>query len=476
MDSSRPERAIPLLPSARLELPLRQAHAYDAPYRWFIAASLTMAIGGGFMLAVLLPLARAEKWAWGDGIRWEALIQAHGQLQLIGFGGFFVMGMAFRLMPRFSGRPLASRALVLTLIPVIGMSLVLRSFAEPWANGGPRAAALVGSASLLLAGGVAFTAIICGTLCHRGSQAGATGYFFVLGALGFCAGAMLNLLQVIEMVRGGLPIAPVSKETAQVFVQQYGFLIMFLSGVGMRAVPTFSGAPRMPKATRAAAIVLTCGVALFAMAMLWISYRGYSETAARVGDVGQLATAAAFAMFVWISGALWPSKSRVAAASQTAFWFVRSAYAWMLIAALLTAWYGARALVDGALPDTYELDAIRHVLTIGVLTMMIVGVSMLIVPEFAGRRLQHADERWLLRTMIAALNTSAALRLWPAIEGLNWLAATRYWPIAASGALAWGALIVFAVMFAQSYFEQRAPRWGSSASLAARRGRAARNG
>ncbi len=440
------------------------ASAYDAPYRRFIAASLALAIGGGFMLSLLLPLARAEKWAWGSGIRWQALVQAHGQLQLIGFGGLFVMGMSLRLMPRFSGRPLAFRTLVPTLIPAIVTSLVLRSIAEPWGSGATRDVALIASAVLLLVGGIAFTAIIWGTLLHRESRAGATGYYFVLGSIGFCAGAMLNLLQVIEIVRGDLAIAPVSKETAQVFVQQYGFLLMFISGVGGRAVPTFTGAPSRPVASRAAALILGAGVALFAGAMLWMTYRSPSSTAARVGDIGQLLTALAFAMSVWLSGALWPSKNRVAAASQTAFWFVRSAYAWMLAAAVLTAWYGVRAFVDGSLPDTFELDAIRHVLTIGVLTMMVVGMSLLIVPEFAGRRLQHPDERILIWAMIAALNIASALRLWPAVEGINWLTSTRYWPIAAAASLTSGVVIVFATMFVQSYVEQRKPGWGAARS------------
>jgi len=443
------------------DAPPPHAHAYEAPYRWFIVASLALGIGGGFMLALLLPLARAEEWAWSDGIRWEALIQAHGQLQLIGFGGLFVMGMAFRLMPRFSGQPLAFRVLVPALIPVIGTSLILRSLAEPWSDGAARDVGLITSAVLLLAGGIAFAAIMCGTLLHRESRAEATGYFFVLGAIGFCAGAAINLVQTFEIVRTGLPIAPVSKQTAQVFAQQYGFLLMFISGVGLRAVPTFTGAPRRAIASRGVALLLACGVALFTGAVLWITYRSSSATAARAGDVGQLLTAAAFALAVWLSGALWVSKNRVAAASQTAFWFVRSAYAWMLIASLLTAWYAVRAFAAGGLPDTFELDAIRHVLTIGVVTMMIVGMAMLIMPEFAGRRLQHPDERWLLRAMIVALNAAAALRLWPSIEGVNWLASTRYWPIAASGGLASGVVIVFAAMFAQSYFEQRTPGWGA---------------
>ena len=73
--------------------------------------------------------------------------------------------------------------------------------------------------------------------------------------------------------------------------------------------------------------------------------------------------------------------------------------------------------------------------------------------------------------MLASLNVATALRVWPAIEGLNWLAMTRYWPMAAAGALAEAAVVVYALMFVQSYFEQRAPGWGSTEALAKRRER-----
>jgi len=463
--------AIPLRPVG-VEPAHQHVATYEAPYRWFIAASLTLGIGGGFMLAMLLPLARAFEWQWGAGVRSQALVEAHGQLQLIGFGGLFVMGMALRLMPRFSGRPLAYHALVPWLIPAVASSLILRSVAQPWGDGALRGGGLIVSAVLLLAAAGAFAAIVWRTLAHRDSRADATGYFLMLGALGYVAGAVLNLLQVIEMARDGLPFAPVSKQTAQTFAQLYGFLLMFVSGIGLRAVPTFTGVPRRWNVLRVAALALACGVALFVGAMLWIAYRSSSSTTvARVGDAGLLLTAAVFAVLVWLTGALWPSKNRVAAASQTAFWFVRSAFAWMLVAAVLTAWYAIRALADGGMPDSFEIDAIRHTLTVGVVVMMIVGMATLIVPEFAGRRLQHPDERWLLRVMIVSLNVAVALRLWPAIEGINWLANTRYWPMAAAGGLASGVVIVFAAMFAQSYVEQRRPGWGSAGSLAAQRSR-----
>jgi hypothetical protein len=182
-------------------------------------------------------------------------------------------------------------------------------------------------------------------------------------------------------------------------------------------------------------------------------------------------TAAAFVLLAWGSGALTPAANRVAAASQTQFWFVRSTFAWSVVAGGLTAWYAAGAFSEGRGIDQFEMDAIRHTLTIGVIAMMIIGMSLLIVPEFAGRRLQHPNEKPLIIAMLIALNVSVFLRIWPAAHGIDWLESTRYWPMAISGALAATVLIVFAAMFAQSYVEQRKPNWASPAALAGRAGK-----
>ncbi|MBI5284048.1 MAG: NnrS family protein [Chloroflexi bacterium] len=447
----------------------RHAHHEDTLYRRFVFASLALAIGGGFLLSALLPLAQAMEWDWGR--RWLALAQAHGQLQLLGFGGLFAMGMALRMVPRFAGRELAYPALAVAVMPSVASSLVLRALAQPAGDSAVRDTALLVSAALLLGGGCAFAAIILRMLARPGSRAEAVGYFFVLGSVAYVAGAVINLLQVVEMVRDGLPLAPVARQLPLIIVQQFGFILMFMSGIATRAVPTFTGRPRADRGGRVTALVLACGVAAVAGAGLWESYRSASVSVTRVMDAGLLICATAFVAVVLLSGIFHPRANRVAIASQTQFHFVRAAMAWLLVAAALIAWYAGRALIDGRALDVYEADAIRHTLTVGVMSMMIIGIGMMIVPEFAGRRLQHPDERGLILGMLLAMNLAAVLRLWPALRGLDWIASTRWWPMAAAGGLAECVIVVFGLMFVQSYFEQRQRGWGSPQALASRTGR-----
>ncbi len=456
--------SIPLTPVGHAATPARRNG--DAPHQAYILASLTLAIGGGFALAILLPLAQALEWDWGR--HWPALVQVHGQLQLLGFAGLFVMGMALRLMPRFSGAPLAFPHLFSATMLLVASSLVLRALAEPAGDGAPRDVALIVSAILLVAGALAFSAIVLRMLLRPGSKAEATGWFFVLGAIAYVAGSALNAWLVLDMVRDSTPLASTGRDGVLVFVQLYGFLLMFVGGVSTRAVATFTGRPRAAVLGRLAAVVLVIGVTLYAVAALRATY-AYSRAVARTEDVGLIVVAAALLSVVWMTGVFHPRANRVGASSRYQFQLVRAALAWLAFASLLTTWYAVRALRDGALIDSFELDAIRHALTVGVLTQIIVGMGMMILPEFAGRRIQHPHENWIAVSMLLGLNIAALLRIWPAIEGINWLASTRYWPMAAAGGLAEAVVVVFALMFVQSTLEQRTPGWGSTEALASRK-------
>ena len=80
--------------------PIRPRAANEGTHEWFLLASLAFAVLGGFTLAVALPVERAlDRFDVG----WLSHAQVHGHLQVMGFAGLFVIGVASRLGPRFAG-------------------------------------------------------------------------------------------------------------------------------------------------------------------------------------------------------------------------------------------------------------------------------------------------------------------------------------------------------------------------------------
>ncbi len=118
----------------------------DRSYLGFMAAALVLGLGAGFVLAILIPLAAATP-SWGS--RLPRLIQAHVWIQLQGFVGLFVAGMALRLIARLCGRRPLPAALVRTLLVLLASGAVLRLFGQVILQGQP------GNLALLLAGALA---------------------------------------------------------------------------------------------------------------------------------------------------------------------------------------------------------------------------------------------------------------------------------------------------------------------------------
>ena len=82
-----------------------------------LKTALLMGAGGGFLLATVLTLSRA--FSVPLGAWWEAAAQAHGHLQLYGWAGLFVLGVALHFLPRLRGTPLAGARLVPWLLGIL---------------------------------------------------------------------------------------------------------------------------------------------------------------------------------------------------------------------------------------------------------------------------------------------------------------------------------------------------------------------
>ncbi len=426
---------------------------HDPPYHLFLLTSLAFAITAGFTLAILAPLSMALEWGWGR--HYLPLTQAHGQVQVLGFVALFIIGMAYRLMPRFSGRPLTPRLLAWASWPMLSLAVVLRLIAQPAGEGLWQRTLLVSSGCLGMLAATAFALVVVGTLMHRQSRAEATGYFFVLAAAFFVLQAGINLALVVLAAQRGEDVIRATEAAGLLHVQFYGFIAMFIFGVASRAIPTISGLPRPQIQAKAVALALAAAVLVYTVASLWIGSGSRSEALVRTEAVSFAALGPIFLAGVWVVGIFRPAANRLAGASQHHIWLIRAAFAWALISAGLSAYYGVRASAGGDFLPVFGVDAVRHAAGVGWATTMIAGMAMLILPEFAIRRTRHPTERWPALTILVLLSMAAALRVAVAVAAAQWPDTDRYWPMAAGGMLAEGALLLFAALFVVSLWQKQ---------------------
>ena len=93
-------------------------------YRPFVLLALAAALAGGIPLGLWM-LAWLYLGAAAVPVGWREL---HAHLQIFGFFGTLIMGVAQHLLPRFCGRPVSRAALVPWLLALQAAALTLRVF------------------------------------------------------------------------------------------------------------------------------------------------------------------------------------------------------------------------------------------------------------------------------------------------------------------------------------------------------------
>src|SRR5215472_7609360 len=95
----------------------------------FLGAALAVGTAGGFLLATVLTLSLALKVSLGPW--WAAMAQAHGHLQLYGWAGLFVLGVALHFLPRLRGAGLACPQAIPWLLGTLVAGIALRGIGQP---------------------------------------------------------------------------------------------------------------------------------------------------------------------------------------------------------------------------------------------------------------------------------------------------------------------------------------------------------
>jgi uncharacterized protein involved in response to NO len=405
-------------------------------YRRFLKAALLFTFTGGAALgawALILMALRGELGGIGRG-----LIQVHGHYQLFGWVGLFVVGVAYHILPRLSGRNLPSYGLASLSFVVLVAGTILRA-AQALDPGGLRTSLLLLGALLEVAGCAIFAWTVARILLPWAARMEAYQGYLLIGTLWLVVASLLNLSHAWYLSSRAVFEVPPFLNVPYLTVFLVGFVTFFILGVSLRTLPVFMGLNARQSPAWLVAVPMTLSVMIIAIGES--SYLAGGGSAARiVFAVGGLALAACLAVFAWALGIFRRAAFREPGLDRGYEKFLRLGYAWLMISGAMLAVFSVLAL-RGADMDHALVGAYRHALTVGFITTVMVGMASRIVPVFRGVPLYSTTMREWTFWLLALGNVMRVLfQVLSGLFGPVWLKVTG-----ASGILELMALLLFGI-------------------------------
>jgi len=364
-----------------------------------------------------------------------AWLQAHGHAQVFGWVGSFILGIGFYSVPKLRGPARGAFAAAWTCWTLWTAGVGLRWFAniDAW----HWRLLLPISAVSELAAFALFLSVVSRHRPQSGGKAGFEPWIWVV----MSATAGLGLLLIVNLTAClGVSVYGAGPEFEHVFDQRYlalmawGFLVPFVWGFSAKWMPVFLGlAPLRPRWLGAAVAVSFAGVLL--------TFAGWGATATWLFAAGTVLAIAALRVF---ERAQKEAKTRGVHSSFP--YFIRAAYAWLFISALL-AMAAARWDTSGGI-----WGASRHALTVGFISVMILSVGSRVLPAFAAMRLLWSPR--LMFLALALLTIGCTLRVSCEVLAYQDYAAWAWSVLPVSAILELAGLTAFAVnIFGTFLFE-----------------------
>jgi uncharacterized protein involved in response to NO len=396
-----------------------------------ISAALLLGTGGGFVLATILTLSSALNVFLGPW--WTAVAQAHGHLQLYGWAGLFVLGVAFHFLPRLRGTPLAFAWLVPWLLGAQIAGLLLRVLSQPllatsdmgiWrtlliSSGVLECVALDGAVVLFV-----LTMLRGPSLSTRPALTGVLP--LMMGAFLALGGASIINLENVIVAATSSGLIPDPGDALNVTLGLFGFLVPVALAMSAQSLPMYAGLTAFP---RRILWPLTAGywvgVVLFCISLfptIWSS---------RMMGLGLLFMGAVLLIFTAIfigmmrtRGTLPRKVAQLAPTPEVTarnyqkrvrdennaygpfVALVASAYLWTVLGGILLVIDGLAMLSGFAL--VVDLDIIRHSFAVGFITLLICGISPRMIPGFSGGKIMSPR---LVSATLWLGNSAAVLRV-----------------------------------------------------------------
>lgn len=403
-------------PRAGTESAYRPGRA-DTIYRRFFLAGIvaTLTAGATWGALLLLRLGQARSFT-AVGVH---EVNAHGHAQIFGWVGLFVMGFAYQAFPRFRHTRLAWPALAAASFWIMMPGLVLRTASEALARPGRLPVWGAAGGGLELAAVALFVVVIGRTLASSPLRPGPYVSWIAASLFWFVVQAVYDLAYfsatMTAPTREALLALVADWQAPLRDIQIHGFALLMVLGVSQRFLPGMLGFREAP-APLSMALLLLMNLAVAGEAVSFVLFRKTGEFAWAAASWASilLLLGGAAAM----TGALGIFRGR--ADRDRSVKFVRAAYVWLLVSlamlALAPLWF---RLLGTSFSHAYW-GASRHAITVGFVSLMIVGVASKVVPTLAGVSPASLADLW---APFALVNAGCAMRV-------GFQTATDVWPAA----------------------------------------------
>jgi hypothetical protein len=388
----------------------------DQIYRPYFTAAmlLVLTLGATWGAYLLLKIAVASDFKAAE----LHLVNAHGHAQIFGWVGLFIMGFAYQAFPRFKHTDLAWPWLAPAVLGLMIGGVMTRAVLEP----------LAGSWSYAMAGAVyaawvevvaisVFALQIVATWRRAGHGLAYYDGYIVCSLGWFVVQAVYELLYLQATLaaadRAALLRLVATWQGALREIQIYGFAGLMILGVSQRAFHPFFGLPE-PSKRLSRVVLVSWNAAVIAQAAGLILMRTAGHAWAALWYMGVLVLAGCALALL----RNWRIFSRPAEPDRS-LKFLRAAYVWLLISLGMATMLPVFQLVvlPAVAPHSEAVTlgfshayygAVRHAVTVGFISLMIVGMASRVVPTLRGIDPRTLSPLWLVFWL---LNVGCAARV-----------------------------------------------------------------
>lgn len=380
-------------PSAVQSLPDPTApeNLADTIYRRFFLAGivLILTVGATWGAWLLWKIGFAGGFTQANSIH---EVNAHGHAQIFGWVGLFIMGFAYQAFPRIWHTRLAAPRLAvvafgLMLAGLIGSTLGL-TLAGRWSLAVPAAVAgglLEVVAILIFSGQILIT-------FQRGDAKLEPYVGFAIGALfWFAAMSAMSVWHAYKTMTAAtqdqLLWYVATYQAPLRDLQIHGLALFMILGVCLRMLPGLFNAPRTPDRRAWWGLGLLTA-AVLGESVLFVVYRWTGHHAwATMLILPWLMLAGGVALVAWPWRRPFPEGDRSAK-------FVRTAYAWLAVSIAMLLLLPVYQYASGIPFSHAYYGAIRHAITVGFISLMIMGFAAKVVPTLNGIDARQLSGLW----------------------------------------------------------------------------------